>query len=159
MKKYLISLIVLGILTGISCQEKIDIEADIEAIKITHDEYNAANNAGDLNSMISLLTDSSIRMVPNMPAMVGKDAIRDVYQSFFEQNAIEVYGPIEEVIVCGDWAFIRGTYNYTITRKVGGELIRVNSGNWVAFNKRQPDGSWKYHRFIYNSDLPLSGGQ
>ena len=158
MKKYLISLIVLVLLAGTACQEKIDIEADIEAIKITHDEYDAALNAGDLDSFMSLLTDGSMRMIPNMPALVGKDAIRDFFQSSFEQNAVEVDGLIEEVIVCGDWAFIQGTYTYTITRKVGGEVIRDDSGKWVAFNKRQPDGTWKYHRIIYNSDLPPSDG-
>ena len=159
MKKYLISLIVLVFLAGTSCQEKIDIKSDIEAIKITNDEFTAAHNAGDLESLLSLLTEGSIRMVPNMPALVGKDAIRDVYQSLFEQNVYEVDGPIEEVIVCGDCAFIRGTFTYTITPKASGEPIRENLGKWVAFIKRKPDGSWKYHRFIYNSDLPSSGGQ
>lgn len=159
MKKYFIPLIVLVLLAGTSCQEKIDTDADVEAIKITHDEYDATLNAGDLDSWMSLFTDSTIRMMPNGPALVGKDAIRDYFQSFFEQNAVEIDGLIEEVIVCGDWAFTRGTYTYTITRKVGGELIQDDSGKWVAFNKRQPGGTWKYHRIIYNSDLPPSGGQ
>ena len=157
MKKYLISLIVLVLLVGTTCQDKIDIEADIEAIKITHAEFDAAINAGDLDSWMSFYTDDAVRMSPNFPAFIGKNAIRDVYQSFFEQNALEGGGLIEEVIVCGDWAFIRGTATYTITPKASGEPIREYLGKWVAFNKRQPDGSWKYHCFIYNYDLPPSG--
>ncbi len=159
MKNLIVFFLGIAILSIGACTKKVDTEADIEAFKITHDEFDAAINAGDLDSWMSFYTDSAIRMISNMPALIGKDAIRDVYKSFFEQNAFEGGGLIEEVIVCGDWAFIRGTYTFTVTPNVGGEPIREDLGKWVAFNKRQPDGSWKYHRFIYNSDLPSSGAQ
>ena len=158
MRRVIVLFICITILSICSCTKKVDIEADIEAIKITHVEFDAALKAGDLDSWVSLFTEDAVQMPPNMPALVGKDAIRDFFQSFFEQKDFEGGGLIEEVVVCGDWAFVRGTYAFTITTKAGGEPIR-DSGKWVAFNKRQPDGSWKYHRMIYNSDLPLSGVQ
>ncbi len=159
MKNLIVFFLVVAFLAIGSCTKKVDIEADIEAIKITHAEFDAAINAGDLDSWMSFYTDDAVRMSPNFPAFIGKDAIRDVYQSFFEQNTFEGDGMIEEVIVSGDWAFIRGIATYTITPKASGEPIREYLGKWVAFNKRQPDGSWKYHRFIYNYDLPPSDAQ
>ena len=157
MKKYLISLMVLGFFAGTYCQEKIDIEADIEANKNLTEEWDATFNAGDLDGHVSLYTDDAVSMQPNMPALVGKNAIRDSFQSFYEQNTeIEFDDTNEEVIVCGDWAFVWGTYTETYTPKVGGETIR-DSGKWMDFRKRQPDGSWRIYRTIWNSDLPPSG--
>jgi len=158
MKNLIVFFLVVAFLAIGSCIKKVDIEADIEAIKNLTEEYDAAINSGDLDSWMSLYADDAVRMQPNMPALFGKDSIRSVMQSFFENYTIDLKETTEEVIVAGDWAFARGTYNYTITPKVGGEPSR-DSGKWVAFNKRQPDGSWRIYRNIFNSNLPFSGAQ
>jgi len=158
MKNLIVFFLGLTILTIGSCARKVDIEADVKAIKNLTEEYDVAINSGDLDIWMSLYADDAVRMQPNMPALVGKDAIRSVMQSFFENYTIDLKETTEEVIVAGDWAFARGIYNYTITPKVGGEPSR-DSGKWVAFNKRQPDGSWRIYRNISNSDLPPSGAQ
>ena len=49
-------------------------------------------------------------------------------------------------------------YTVTFTPEAGGEPIR-GIGKWMDIYKRQPDGSWKIYRGIYNSDLPPSGSQ
>lgn len=158
MKNLIVFFLGLAILIIGSCTKKVDIEADIEAIKNLTEEYDAAINSGDLDSWMSLYADDAVRMQPNVPALFGKDSIRSVMQSFFENYTIDLKETNEEVIVAGDWAFARGTYNYTITPKVGGEPSR-DSGKWVAFHKRQPDGFWKIYRNIFNSDLPPSDAQ
>ncbi len=153
MKKSLLRFSILAIALAmlsfaISCQKQ-DTEADIEVIKNLTEEYDAAINSGDLDSLVSLYTDDAVRMSPNMPALVGKDAIRSVMQSSFKKYTIDLKKTIEEVIVCDDLAFVRGTSTVTSTPKVGGEPIR-HTGKWVTFNKRQPDGSWRIYRHIYN---------
>ena len=158
MKNLIVFFLVVAFLAIGSCTKKVDIEADIEAIKNLTEEYDATLKAGDLDRWMSLYTDDAVRMPPNIPALVGKDAIRNFYQPFFEQYAIDINETCEEVIVCGDWAFVRGTYTYTITPKMGGEPSR-DSGKLVAFHKRQPDGSWMIYRNIWNSNLPPSGVQ
>ena len=158
MKNLIVFFLVVAFLAIGSCTKKVDTEADVEAIKNLTEEYDAAINSGDLYSWMSLYTDDAVRMPPNMPALVGKDAIRSVMQSFFENYTIDLKETTEEVIVAGDWAFARGTYTLTSTPKVSGEPIR-DTGKWVAFHKRQPDGSWKCYRNIYNSNLPPSGVQ
>ncbi len=158
MRNVIVLFLGIAILSICSCTKKVDTEADVETIKSLTEEYDATLNAGDLDNWVSLYTDDALRMGPNMPTLVGKDAIHDFYQPFFEQNAIDIKETCEEVIVCGDWAFVRGTYTYTITPKVGGEPSR-DTGKWVAFHKRQPDGSWMIYRNIWNSDLLPSGGQ
>ncbi len=159
MKNLIVFFLGIAILSMIACTTKVNTEADIEAVKNLTEEYDAAINSGDLDSWVSLYTDDAVRMPPNSPALVGKDAIRSVMQSSFEKYTFDIKETTEEVIVAGDWAFARGTYTYTITPKAGGEPIGDDSGKWMAFNKRQPDGSWKIYRNIFNSDLPPSGTQ
>ncbi len=158
MKNLIVFFLVVAFLAIGSCTKKVDTEADIDAIKSLTEEYDATLKAGDLDSWISLYTDDAVRMPPNMRALVGKDAIRNFYQPFVEQYVIDINETCEEVIVCGDLGFVRGTYNYTITPKVGGEPS-LDSGKWVAFHKRQSDGSWKCYCNIFNSNLPFSGAQ
>ena len=158
MKNLIVFFLGIAILSIGACTRKVDIEADIKAIKNLTEEYDAAINSGDLDSWMSFYADDAVRMQPNMPALFGKDSIRSVMQSFFENYTIDLKETTEEVIIAGDWAFAWGTYNYTITPKVGGEPSR-DSGKWVTFDKRQPDGSWKCYRNIYNSNLPPSGVQ
>ena len=159
MKNLIVFFLSTAILSIGACTQKVDIEADVEAMKSLTEEWVAAYNGGDLEGLVSLYTDDAIKVPPNMPTLEGKDAIRDDFNSFFEQNtAIENDGPSDEVIVCGDLAVVRGTYTGTFTPKVGGEPI-PDTGRWVAFHKRQSDGSWKIYYEIWNSDSPLSGAQ
>ena len=158
MKNLIVFFLVIAILSIGACAKKIDFEADIEAIISLTEEYDAAVNSGDLDSWMSLFTDDAVRMPPNMPAVVGKDAIRSLQQSFFEMYTFDIKETTDDIIIAGDWAFVRGAYIYTSTPKAGGEPIR-NIGKWVAFHKRQRDDSWKCYRNIWNSDLPPSGAQ
>ena len=151
MKNLIVFFLGIAILSMIACTTKVNAEADVEAIKSTLEKFDAALNASDLDGLMSCFTEGSVRMPPNRPALVGKEAIRDMFQSRFERITTEVHNTSEEVIVCGDWAFVRGTYTVTSTPKVGGEPIR-NIGKWITIWQRQPDGSWKLHRGIYNSD-------
>jgi len=158
MKNLIVFFLGITILSIGACTKKIDIEDDVEAIKNLTKEYDAIINSGDLDSWMSLYADDAVRMQPNMPALVGKDAIRNFYQPIFEQYVIDINETCEEVIVCGDWAFVRGTYTYTMTPKVGGDPS-LDSGKWIALHKRQSDGSWNIYRNIFNSDLPFSSVQ
>ena len=53
----------------------------------------------------------------------------------------------------GDQAVARGTYAATVTPKDGSEEIFID-GKYMTLLKRQPDGSWKIFRDIYNSNMP-----
>jgi ketosteroid isomerase-like protein len=85
MKEYLISLILLVLLVGASCQKEVNIEADIAAIKELWNQYREAEISRDIDLWISLWTDDGIRMPPNNPAIYGKERIRETVQSFFDQ--------------------------------------------------------------------------
>ena len=93
-------------------------------------------------------------MPPNEPSVIGKEAITARLQTRLEQFTQKLSS--EEVEVAGDWAFRRGTYTFTRTPKAGGQPIQDN-GKCLLILQKQPDGSWKTFRAIWNSDHPLPG--
>lgn len=132
------------------CAPQADVETDKAAIRNLHDQTAAASNAGDL---AALYTEDAIVMPPNEPAVVGKEAIGTWVQGLFEQFTVKETATTEEIQVAGDWAFLRGTYTATMTPKEGGES-QEETGKCIHIVQRQPDGSWKNTRIMWNSDEP-----
>ena len=130
--------------------------ADVAAINRVHDEYTAALNAGDAAAYVALLTEDVFVMPPNQPAAIGQEASRARIQRLFDQNTLEIARSVKEVVVVGDWAFSRHTGTGTLTPKAGGEPTEFRNKGMAIF-QRQPDGSWKIARYIFNSNTPPSG--
>jgi len=151
MKKLLIVIpLVILLCFTFSCQQGeevaeepvVDVEADIEAVKKIGDEFNTAFNAGDTDKLVSIYTDDAVRIPPNEPALIGKEAIRGRFQRLFDQFTVEHESVVVDVKVSGDLAFFRGTWTTIDTPKDGGEPLKFN-GNFVSIIQKQPDESWK----------------
>jgi uncharacterized protein (TIGR02246 family) len=128
-------------------------EADVEAIKRVNVGLINAFNAGDVSAAVALVTDDAVDLPPHRPAVIGREAIRSFVQSDFDRFSMNFTDEIIEVEVAGDLAVVWSNYSVTLTPKDGGESIESN-GKWVKVLKRQPDGSWKFWRNIWNSDNP-----
>jgi ketosteroid isomerase-like protein len=103
---------------------------------------------------MSSFTEDAIVMVPNKPALTNKPAIRQWNAPIFGQFDLHEESDAREVQVAGEWGFIRAHWIWTLTPKDGGESVE-DSGNSIWIVRRQPDGSWKIARGIYNSENPL----
>ena len=130
-----------------------DVEAVTAAVNEIWEQYAASVNAGDVEGWISLWTDDGIQMRPNSPSIVGKEAIRARRESAAELFSVEMEIINEEVQTSGDWAIARGIYTAVLTPKAGGEETFVD-GKYMTLLQRQPDGSWKIYRDIFNSNVP-----
>ena len=106
--------------------------------------------------MMALYTDGAVRMDPNVPPAVGKDAIRALFLEDWRLNEIVVANTVSDVRVAGELAVSRGTFAATITPRDGGDPIE-DRGKWSATYERQADGSWKSIWEIWSSDLPPQG--
>jgi uncharacterized protein (TIGR02246 family) len=120
----------------------VDVEADIEAIKNVTEKWEVAYNDSDIDSLMSLYADNSVRIPANQPIVIGKEAVRNSFQQEFDLLTNQEDDVVVEAQVSGDLAFTRGTWKNIETPKAGGESRTVN-GNWITILKRQPDGSWK----------------
>ena len=128
-------------------------QADVDAIAALWDQYEAAVESGDVDAVLAIHSGDSVRMPPNESTIVGKEGIRSWYQKAFDQSTLELEISQKEIQILGDWAFERGTYAVTFTPKEEGEPASEN-GKWVIISQKQPDGSWKRARAIWNSDNP-----
>ncbi|MHC4489424.1 MAG: YybH family protein [Planctomycetota bacterium] len=97
-------------------------------------------------------------MPQNQPAVVGKEAIRSLYQSVFEEFTVKGSGKLLEVEAAGDRGYFWSTYTLTATPKAGGEPIE-DGGKSVFIVRCQHGGSWKIAHLIANSYRPPSNSQ
>ena len=128
-------------------------EADVEAIKSVASQEVSAGSAGDLESFFSLLSDDIEIIPPNQPSVRGEQArqwLRDFLDQFTMQ--LEPYSN-EEVVVAGNLAFHRFSFEWTVSPKGEGEPI-TERGAGIHIMERQQDGSWKITKDIWNSDSP-----
>ena len=144
------------LLAGCSSQDEANLEADTAAIIDFENQYRSSQNAGDIDQFMSLWTEDGILMPPNGPPVIGKDQIRVRTIGRFDQFTFDLNGTEAEVEVAGGWAFTRGTYTVTVTPKEGGQPVFID-GKFMNILERQPDGSWKMHRGIFNSNVAPVG--
>lgn len=131
---------------------------NIAAIRQLAEEWRAGWLAGDAEALADLYADDPVLIPQNQPAVHGREAIRSLYESVFQECTIDGDGEILEIHVADDWGYFWSTYTVTAIPKSGGEPIR-DTGNSVFIVKRQDDGSWRIVRLIANSDQPPSADQ
>jgi ketosteroid isomerase-like protein len=126
---------------------------DEAAIAAFNARYLKALNDEDIVTLSSLTTDDHIMIAPNRAPTVGKKANDDANARAFQRFDIdETWTPLETVI-SGDLAYQRGTFTVNATPKAGGNAIHT-SGHFLRIYRRQPDGSWRMVRGMFNSDQP-----
>jgi len=139
---------------------------DIAAIKQLAEDWRAGWLSGDPETLLALLSDEPVLIMSHEPAIIGKEAIRTLYQYVFENYTFtsdENYtrtSDVEqmEVEVDGDLGYIWSGYTNTETPKAGGETIK-DHGQAVSIVRRQHDGSWKFARLIINRSQPSTDSQ
>ncbi len=128
---------------------------DITAIKQLAADWSAGWLAGDADLLLSLYGDEPVVMPQDQPVVVGKDAIRSIYQSVLKEFEFKSEGKLVEVEASGDWGYFWSTYKLTATPKAGGKPI-TSAGKSVFIVKRKPGGAWRIVRLIDNSDGPTT---
>ena len=129
--------------------------ADLAAIAAFNQRYLQAINDGDIDTLSRLTAEDHIMLAPNRPPLAGKQANDAANRRAFEQFNIDETWTPQETVVAGDWAYQRGTYTVVAAPKSGGPS-RTSTGNFLRIYRRQPDGSWRMIRDMFNSDQPFN---
>jgi ketosteroid isomerase-like protein len=96
-------------------------EADIQAINNVNELWDAAALAEDMDGILALVTDDYISWESGQPTIVGKEALRNAFQPFWDKYRIENLKNVsDEIRLAGDWAYVRGSWTGTIVPKAGG---------------------------------------
>ncbi|MDP6665915.1 MAG: SgcJ/EcaC family oxidoreductase [Dehalococcoidia bacterium] len=128
--------------------------ADHDAITEIEERYVAATNASDVREFEDLYTEDGILMLPDRPAVEGREAIGHYLREFFKSISARMAMEIVEIEVHGSVAYCRGVFAYAISPKYGGEAVKMR-GKFINLFKKDEIGQWTIWRNIYNTDHPV----
>ena len=148
--------LVAALLTGCARASQSGVSEARAAVDATFVRYAAALGASDADGWSALWAEDGMQLPPDSPPVIGKAGIREKLRSLLGQYRFDMRIHTEEVRSAGEWAFARGLYSATLTPRAGGAPIPID-GKFLTVFLRQPDGSWKIYRDIFNSNAPPSG--
>lgn len=121
---------------------------DERAIRELIHMWMAATKAGDTQTVLDLMTDDVVFMVPGQ-APFGKEAFRKASEAMKagDSGGVKFDGSseIEEINILGDWAYIRTRLKVIITPGDGGAPVR-RSGYTLSILRKEADGNWRLAR-------------
>ena len=128
-----------------------------DPIEPFHQKYIHSVMAGDLQTLLSLYTETSVWMPHNEPTLFGRAELAEWYQEYFADFRIVSFGKTErEVVVLEDWAVERWAYMVAIQPVNGDDRIR-DDGRFLAL--WQKDGNdWRMAQAMINSIRPIGSG-
>ena len=108
------------------------------AIRKLVDTWLAASQTGDLTTVLSLMSDDVIFMVPGKKPF-GKQEFAASSQKM-KGIKMESTSDIQEIKVLGDWAWMRNFLRVTFTPPGGSAA--VHSGYILTILRKNPNGDW-----------------
>ncbi len=128
--------------------------ADQRGIARLQERDIAANTTLDLDELISLTTDDVVVLPPGRAPVVGHEALRKFYSELLNRapdiQVLAYSENWEEVRIMGDFAFQWGTITERSKPTVTGAET-VSAVHAMRMLARQPDGSWKIARAMWNT--------
>ena len=111
---------------------------DERAIRELVARWMAASQAGDTQTVLGLMTDDVVFMVPGREPF-GKQEFAAASQGM-QDVRIEGRSDIRELQVLGDWAYLRSYLEVSVTPPAGNTVRRA--GYTLTILRKQPDGRW-----------------
>ncbi len=112
---------------------------DEQAIRAVIDTWCRASATGDVATMLPLLADDMVFIVPGTPPF-GKQEFKAAWEGPMKGARVKADAKVEEVLVSGDFAVTRVKLTVGITMP-DGKTSRA-SGYTMTLFRRQSDGRW-----------------
>lgn len=115
---------------------------DEKAIRQVVASWMAASRAGDLATVLGLMSDDVVFMTPGQEPF-GKETFAAAMKAMGDTE-IEGKSEIVELQVLGDWAFIRNRID--ITARLPGSAPVRRAGYTLTLLRKEADGAWRLAR-------------
>jgi uncharacterized protein (TIGR02246 family) len=104
--------------------------------------------AADISKVLQLFTSDGVVMPNNAATVIGSQQIKGLFENVFKKMSIDITYAIDEVIINGDYAYVR-------TNSKGNNVVRVSGENMPINNKElfvvhKDNGEWKITHYIGN---------
>jgi uncharacterized protein (TIGR02246 family) len=117
-------------------------DEDERAIGDVVNTWMEASRAGDVETILGLMTDDVLFMTPSREPF-GKGDFRATSESMRDVR-MDGRAEVREIEVLGDWAWIRNHIDLTLTPPEGEPLRR--SGYTLTILRKGDDGRWRLFR-------------
>jgi len=121
-------------------------QEDVAAILALVEEWDALTRAGNHAALLELVTEDCVFLAPGFPPMQGRASLSPLLAGF-SAFRIEPLFEVQEILVSGDWAFLRAKDEIIATPIAGGEP-RVAKGWAISILHRGADQIWRFARGI-----------
>ncbi len=115
-------------------------EPDEQEIHEVHSTWIAAVNGGDLDHLLTLMTDDVVFINPGQ-APFGRDAFSLAFSAAHQRARIHCTSELQEVVVAGEVAYTRSRDALSVTQRAGGAATQF-AGHHITVYRKQPDGRW-----------------
>jgi uncharacterized protein (TIGR02246 family) len=119
-------------------------QTDDQQIRALIDTWCEASAAGDLTTLLNLITPDVIFLTPGRAPM-RRDEFAEQFRAAIEVVTIECRSNIQEITVSGDLAICWNLLEVYFTPIEGGET-RKHAGNVLTAFRRGSDGRWRIWR-------------
>ncbi len=147
-----VGLMVVALSTACAPEPRRDDAQDRAAVDSIRLEFEAGENAGDVDRMTRHLAADVVVMPPNRAITTGAAAFTESLRGFLGAYTVDVKYTTDEVVIAGDWAFERGTAVETMTPKSGGAAETSNVKYLWLYHRN--NGTWELARLMWNSSDP-----
>ncbi|GAB1594721.1 YybH family protein [Lysobacter claricitrinus] len=120
--------------------------SDETLIRALIQRWHAATAAGDVDTVLTLMTEDAEFIVPGKPPMKGRRAFETGLRSLLQTHRITSSGDVQEVRVSGDLAFAVTRLSVRVAPIEGDGNGTSRSGYALSIFARQPNGDWQLVR-------------
>ncbi len=120
-------------------------EADKQKIREVIETWLCASKVGDTDTVLSLMAEEVVFLLPGQPPMRGRAAFAAASRSMAGKFRVEGRPDIQEIQIAGDFAFCWNYLSITVTALPDGHVTE-RAGNILSVFRREPDGRWVLYR-------------
>jgi uncharacterized protein (TIGR02246 family) len=133
-------------------------EAAVQAIKDTEASWSKEVASKDSAKWAAFYTDDGALLMPNAPAISGKDNIQAALKPLLSDPnfALTFSSTKVDVARSGDIGYAEGTYTMTVTDPKTKQPV-TDHGKYLTVFKKQEDRKWKAAEDMISSDMPAPG--
>jgi uncharacterized protein (TIGR02246 family) len=103
--------------------------------------WHSATVAGDVDTVLRLMADDVVFLVPGQPPMRGRNSFERGLRALLIDHRIESTAEVQEVEVSGKLAYCWTDLSVRVVPVSGGKAT-VRSGSALSILRKQPDGCW-----------------
>jgi ketosteroid isomerase-like protein len=125
------------------------VRAQIEQAAV---RFSEAFNRGDVAAVAAMYDTGGVVLAPNAPPMHGRQNVEALWAGARQQGFKTLSLIVDSVEPIGNHVIELG--RYTLVIQPAGQPETTDRGKYMVLWKRQPDGTWKLYRDMFNTSMP-----